>query len=58
MCQWNFGQQSNRRADAAAEQWGEDVRARKLCIANGAGRAHGIDYDLKAQFGLGLAPFA
>lgn len=46
---------ANRRADAASPLWAEDVRARKLCIANGTGRVHGIDYDLESQFGLGLA---
>ena len=44
-----------RRAEGARPQWVNDVRARKLCIANGEGVVHGIHYDLEAQFGLGLA---
>jgi hypothetical protein len=46
---------ANRRADAANPRWVEDVRARKLCIARGAGVVHGIRYDLEQQFGIGLA---
>lgn len=46
---------ANRRADAANPQWKEDVRARKLCIANGGGVVHGIPYDLEGQFGIRLA---
>jgi len=45
---------ANRRAEAAKAQWREDVRARKLCIANGSGNVHGIPYDLAEQFGIGL----
>lgn len=45
---------ANRRAEAAKPRWVEDVRARKLCIANGEGEVHGIHYDLGAQYGLGL----
>ena len=45
---------ANRRADAAKARWREDVRARKLCIANGTGAVHGIPYDLDEQFGIGL----
>jgi len=45
---------ANRRAEAAKPRWVEDVRARKLCIANGAGEVHGIPYDLEAQFGIAL----
>jgi len=45
---------ANRRAEAAKPRWVEDVRARKLCIANGAGAVHGIPYDLEAQFGIAL----
>ena len=36
----------------------EDVRARKLTIANGAGTVHGVAYDLERQFGIGLTPLA
>lgn len=47
-----------RRAEAANPRWVEDVRARKLCLANGAGKVHGVDYDLEGQFGIGLGAFA
>jgi hypothetical protein len=46
---------ANRRAEAAAPQWVEDVRARKLLIANGQGALHGRQFDLAHQFGLDLA---
>jgi hypothetical protein len=42
------------RAEAANKKWVEDVRERKLCIANGSGNVHGIHYDLEGQFGIGL----
>lgn len=45
---------ANRRAEAAKPRWVEDVRARKLCIASGAGEVHGIPYDLEVQFGIAL----
>ena len=45
---------ANRRAEAANSKWVEDVRTRKLCIANGGGTVHGIQYDLEVQFGIGL----
>jgi len=45
---------ANRRADAAKPEWAEDVRARKLCCANGSGVVHGIKYDLDNQFGISL----
>ncbi len=44
----------NRCAEAATAKWVEDVRVRKLCIANGEGQVHGIGYDLEGQFGIGL----
>jgi hypothetical protein len=47
---------ANRRAAAAKAEWVEDVRARKLTIANGQGTVHGNFYDLKEQYGLGLEP--
>ncbi len=47
---------AKRRADAAKPKWAEDVRARKLCCANGGGVVHGIKYDLENQFGIGLKP--
>lgn len=49
---------ANRRAEAAKARWVEDVRSRKLCIANGKGAVHGIEYDLEGQFGVGLKPAA
>lgn len=45
---------ANREAEAAKPAWVEDVRARKLCIARGGGKVHGISYDLAEQFGIGL----
>lgn len=45
---------ANRRAEASNAAWIDDVRRRKLCIANGAGSVHGIHYDLGAQFSLQL----
>jgi hypothetical protein len=47
---------ANRRADFANPKWAEDVRARKLCCANGGGAVHGIEYDLEKQFGISLKP--
>ncbi len=49
---------ANRRADAAKPQYQQDVRTRKLCIANGQGTVHGISYSLSNDFGIGLNPFA
>lgn len=49
---------ANRRAEAATPRWVEDVRARKLCIANGEGRVHGAYYRLEADYGLSLSPLA
>jgi hypothetical protein len=43
-----------RRAAASNPQYAEDVRARKLTIADGAGTVHGLPYDLEDQFGLRL----
>src|SRR5438128_2287549 len=45
---------ANRRAEAANPQWVEDVRQRKLTIANGTGAVHGRRYDLAAQYGVRL----
>lgn len=45
---------ANRRAEAANPKMVEDVRRRKLCIAEGKGNVHGISYDLAGQFGLDL----
>jgi len=49
---------ANRRADAASPAFVEDVRVRKLAIANGQGTVHNIPYNLEQQFGIRLAPFA
>jgi hypothetical protein len=48
---------ANRIADSAFARWREDVRTRKLTIANGAGVVHGVHYDLANQFSLTLAPW-
>jgi hypothetical protein len=45
---------ANRRAEAASARFVEDVRIRKLTIANGRGTVHGVTWDLEAQFGIGL----
>jgi hypothetical protein len=45
---------ANRRAEAANPRWVEDVRTRKLCIANGGGHVHGAFYDLEEHYGLAL----
>lgn len=47
-----------RRAEAANPQWQNDVRSRKLTIANGAGVVHGRQYDLAQMYGIRLAPAA
>jgi hypothetical protein len=49
---------ANRRAEASNPKYVEDVRQRKLCIANGQGKVHGIDYQLDEQFGIGLRSLA
>jgi len=48
---------ANRRAEAANPKWIEDVRARKLTIANGAGTVHGNSYQLDSQYGIRLVAF-
>ena len=48
---------ANRRAEAANPRWVEDVRARKLAIANGEGVVHGVRVDLASQYGITLAAF-
>jgi|CXWL01.1.fsa_nt_gi antitoxin component of RelBE/YafQ-DinJ toxin-antitoxin module len=47
---------ANRRAEAANPRWMEDVRTRKLMIANGVGTVHGAQYDIQTQYGIGLRP--
>ena len=46
---------ANRRAEAASSKFVEDVRSRKLTIANGAGSVHGDKYDLEKTYGIRLA---
>ena len=48
---------ANRRAEASNPRWIEDVRKRKLCIANGEGEVHGINFNLEEQFGIRLKKF-
>ena len=45
---------ANRRAEAATVAFVEDVRVRKLAIANGEGIVHNIQYNLEQQFGIRL----
>jgi hypothetical protein len=47
---------ANRRAEAAHARWVEDVRARKLTIANGEGTVHGSSLNLEEQYGIRLKP--
>ena len=47
---------AQRRAKVCRPQYIADVLARKLTIAEGRGVVHKINYDLEAQFGLGLRP--
>jgi hypothetical protein len=49
---------ANRRAEAASPRFVEDVRTRKLTIANGQGVVHSIPYHLEEQFGIRLTPAA
>jgi hypothetical protein len=45
---------ANRRADTANPRYREDVRVRKLTIANGEGTVHGVPWNLERQFGIRL----
>jgi hypothetical protein len=45
---------ANRRAAAARPEFVNDVRTRKLTIAEGEGVVHGIPYNLEEQFGIRL----
>ncbi len=47
---------ANRRADDALKKYREDVRTRKLTIANGEGVVHQVQYHLEEQFGIRLQP--
>jgi hypothetical protein len=49
---------ANRRAASSEPKFVDDVRTRKLTIANGTGIVHGIFYDLDDMFGLTLNPYA
>lgn len=49
---------ANRRSEASKPRWVEDVRRRKLTIAQGAGEVHGSHFNLEEQFGIRLQPFA
>ena len=49
---------ANRRAEAASPAFVEDVRVRKLTIANGEGTVHNVAYNLDQQFGIRLEPYA
>jgi hypothetical protein len=45
---------ANRVAEASKAAYVEDVRVRKLTIANGTGTVHGVAYNLEQQFGIAL----
>jgi hypothetical protein len=47
---------ANRRAEAANSRWVEDVRIRKLTIADGEGTVHGRHYSIEDQYGIRLKP--
>lgn len=49
---------ANRRAEASKAAYVEDVRTRKLTIANGGGVVHGVKYDLAASYAITLDPAA
>lgn len=49
---------ANRRAEASNPKWVENVRARKLVIANGGGTANGMTYDLAKSYAITLDPAA
>lgn len=48
---------ARRRAEAAQPRWVEDIRARKLTIAEGQGIVHGRYYHLEGQYAIRLEPF-
>jgi Putative peptidoglycan binding domain len=49
---------ANRRAAAVRPEYVDDVRTRKLTIANGVGTVHGIVYDLQDMYGITLGAVA
>ena len=46
---------ATRRAEVSNPRWVEDVRTRKLTIANGEGTVHGRHFTLAEQYGITLA---
>lgn len=48
---------ANHVAAASNPQYRDDVRTRKLLIANGEGAVHGIVYNLESVFDLSLRPY-
>jgi len=48
---------ANRRAAASKLEYVDDVRTRKLTIAEGMGVVHGINYDLEATYSITLNDF-
>lgn len=48
---------ANAVAEASSPRWIEDVRRRKLCIANGTGVVHGRRYELAKQFDITMRPW-
>jgi len=46
---------ANAVAEASNPRWVEDVRKRKLCIANGTGTVHGRTYNLARDFDITMA---
>ncbi len=49
---------ANRVAECSRPEFVEDVRTRKLTIANGTGSVHNIFYDLAGQFSIDLSSLA
>lgn len=47
---------ANTVAEASNSRWVEDVRKRKLCIANGVGVVHGRKYNLERDFNITMTP--
>jgi hypothetical protein len=45
---------ANRVAESSRPEYVEDVRTRKLTIADGVGVVHGMYYDLASQYAIGL----
>jgi hypothetical protein len=45
---------ANRVAESSRPEYVDDVRTRKLAIADGVGTVHGMYYDLASQYAIGL----